>query len=103
MWGGVSLTKGADCSGFVYTIYKQFGYTLDRVSRDQARSAGRKINVSDRKPGDLVFYTNNKGVVNHVAIYIGNDKIVHAANKRQGIIISKYNYRKVYCMRRVIG
>lgn len=102
VWGGTSLTQGADCSGFVYTIYQQFGYRLDRVSRDQARTAGRKVDVSDRQPGDLIFYTNSNGTVNHVAMYIGNDKIVHAASKKQGIIISQYNYRKVYCVRRVI-
>ncbi|MDD4111465.1 MAG: C40 family peptidase [Herbinix sp.] len=103
VWGGTSLTKGADCSGFVYTIYKQYGYKLDRVSRDQARTAGRKVNLSDRQPGDLIFYTNSSGTVNHVAMYIGNDKIVHAASTRQGIIISQYNYRKVYCVRRVVN
>jgi len=102
VWGGTSLTKGADCSGFVYTIYKQFGYNIPRVSRDQAKSAGRKVDISERQPGDLIFYTDNKGVVNHVALYIGDDKIVHAASSKQGIIISKYNYRKVYCIRRVI-
>ncbi|NLP16411.1 MAG: C40 family peptidase [Clostridiales bacterium] len=103
VWGGTSLTKGADCSGFVYTIYQQFGYKLPRVSRDQAKSAGRKVNISDRQPGDLIFYTNSKGTVNHVALYIGNDKIVHAASSKQGIIISKYNYRKVYCVRRIVN
>lgn len=102
VWGGTSLTKGADCSGFVYTIYKQFGYDIPRVSRDQAKSAGRKVDISERQPGDLIFYRDNKGVVNHVALYIGDDKIVHAASSKQGIIISKYNYRKVYCIRRVI-
>jgi len=102
VWGGTSLTKGADCSGFVYTIYKQFGYDIPRVSRDQAKSAGRKVDISERQPGDLIFYTDNKGVVNHVALYIGDDKIVHAASSKQGIIISKYNYREVYCIRRVI-
>ena len=102
VWGGESLTKGADCSGFVYTIYQQYGYSLQRVSRDQAKTAGRKVNISDRQPGDLIFYTNSTGVVNHVAMYIGNDKIVHAANSRQGIIISKYNYREIYRIRRVI-
>jgi len=102
VWGGTSLTKGADCSGFVYTIYKQFGYNIPRVSRDQAKSAGRKVDISERQPGDLIFYRDNKGVVNHVALYIGDDKIVHAASSKQGIIISKYNYRKVYCIRRVI-
>ncbi len=102
VWGGTSLTKGADCSGFVYTIYKQFGYDIPRVSRDQAKSAGRKVDISERQPGDLIFYRDNKDVVNHVALYIGDDKIVHAASSKQGIIISKYNYRKVYCIRRVI-
>jgi len=102
VWGGTSLTKGADCSGFVYTIYKQFGYNIPRVSRDQVKSAGRKVDISERQPGDLIFYRDNKGVVNHVALYIGDDKIVHAASSKQGIIISKYNYRKVYCIRRVI-
>lgn len=101
-WGGTSLTRGADCSGFVYTIYQQFGYKVPRVSRDQAKGAGKKVDISDRQPGDLIFYTNSNGVVNHVAIYIGDDKIVHAANSRQGIIISKYNYRKIYRVRRVI-
>ncbi|MBH1942441.1 C40 family peptidase [Mobilitalea sibirica] len=102
VWGGTSLTRGADCSGFVQTIYRQFGYSIPRVSRDQAVSAGIKVNIGDRKPGDLIFYTNSSGVVNHVAMYIGNDKIVHAANSRQGIIISKYDYRKIYRIRRVI-
>lgn len=102
VWGGTSLTKGADCSGFVYTIYQQYGYRIDRVSRDQARTAGRRVDISDRQPGDLIFYTNSSGTVNHVAMYIGNDKIVHAASKRQGIIISQFNYRKVYSIRRIV-
>ena len=103
VWGGTSLTKGADCSGFVYTIYKQHGYSLPRTSRDQAARAGVQVNISDRRPGDLLFYTNSSGTVNHVAMYIGNDKIVHAANSRQGIIISNYNYRKVYRARRIVN
>lgn len=101
-WGGTSLTKGADCSGFVQAIYKDFGYSIQRTSRDQARTAGIKVSESELKPGDLIFYANNKGVVNHVAMYIGDGKIVHAANRRQGIITSNYKYRKIYCIRRVI-
>lgn len=101
-WGGTSLTQGADCSGFVQTIYKDFGYSIPRVSRDQAKNAGIKVSESDLKPGDLIFYANNKGVVNHVAMYIGNGKIVHAATTRQGIITSNYKYRKIYTIRRVI-
>lgn len=105
VWGGTSLTKGADCSGFVQSIYKQFGYTLPRVSRDQAKSAGY-MNVTPNRdnllPGDLIFYTNSKGVVDHVAMYIGNGKVVHASNKKTGIIISAYNMRTPYKARRVV-
>lgn len=99
-WGGESLTKGADCSGFVQTIYRQFGYSIPRTSREQA-GFGKKVSVDNMQPGDLIFYAS-KGRVNHVAMYIGNGMIVHAANSRQGIIRSKYNYRAVYCVRRVI-
>ncbi|MDF2539017.1 MAG: hypothetical protein K0S76_2038 [Herbinix sp.] len=102
VWGGTSLTNGADCSGFVQSIYEDFGYTIPRVSRDQAKYAGRKVDISDRQPGDLIFFTDSSGTVNHVAMYIGNDKIVHAANSRQGIIVSKYNYRAIYRIRRIV-
>lgn len=103
VWGGESLTNGADCSGFTWRIYKDFGYSIPRTSREQAVSAGRQVKLSDRQPGDLLFYTNSSGTVNHVAIYIGNDRIVHAANSSQGIITSKYNYRDVYRVRRVVN
>lgn len=102
VWGGESLTRGADCSGFVQTIYRDFGYSIPRVSRDQAQRAGKKVSESDLKPGDLIFFANNSGTVNHVAMYIGNGKIVHAATTRQGIITSSYKYRKIYCIRRII-
>ena len=103
VWGGTSLTKGADCSGFVQAVYADFGYSLPRVSRDQASSAGKKVSESDMLPGDLVFYANSRGTVNHVAMYIGNGKIVHAANSRQGIIRSNVRYRNIYCVRRIIN
>jgi len=104
-WGGTSLTKGADCSGFVQSIYKQFGYELPRVSKDQAKSAGYCNVTPDLDhllPGDLIFYTNSKGVVDHVAMYIGDGQIVHAAGKKYGIIISSYKTRTPYKARRVI-
>jgi len=104
-WGGTSLTKGADCSGFVQSIYKQFGYELPRVSKDQAKSAGYCNVTPDLNhllPGDLIFYTNSKGVVDHVAMYIGDGKIVHAASKKDGIKISSYKTRTPYKARRVI-
>ncbi|MDF2804905.1 MAG: hypothetical protein K0S61_4810 [Anaerocolumna sp.] len=103
VWGGESLTRGADCSGFVQAIYADFGYRIPRVSGDQAASAGKKVSVSDLLPGDLIFYANSSGNVNHVAMYIGNGMIVHAANSRQGIIRSKYNYRDIYCARRIVN
>lgn len=104
-WGGTSLTKGADCSGFVQSIYRQFGYELPRVSKDQAKSAGYmnvKPDLAHLLPGDLIFYTDKKGVVDHVALYIGDGKIVHAANKKDGIKVSSYKTRTPYKARRVI-
>jgi cell wall-associated NlpC family hydrolase len=102
VWGGESLTKGADCSGFVRAVYAGFGYYIPRVSRDQAVSAGKKVSESEMLPGDLVFYASSSGNVNHVAMYIGNGMIVHAANSRQGIIRSNVKYRDIYRVRRVI-
>lgn len=105
VWGGTSLTRGADCSGFVWRIYSDFGYgdVFKRMSSaDIASSVGRKVSVSERQPGDLIFYASSSGRVNHVALYIGNDKIVHAANKNQGIITSRYNYRDIYRVRRIL-
>lgn len=104
-WGGTSLTSGADCSGFVQSIYKQFGYTIPRVSKDQAKTAGYcdvKPDEEHLLPGDLIFYTNSKGVVDHVAMYIGDGKVVHAAGKKTGIVISSYVMRTPYKARRVI-
>ncbi|HHV09785.1 MAG TPA: C40 family peptidase [Clostridiales bacterium] len=103
VYGGTSLTKGTDCSGFVQSVYRDFGYSIPRDSRSQAASAGKKVSESDILPGDLVFYANSSGTVNHVAMYIGNGMIVHAANSRQGIITSQYKYRNIYCVRRVIN
>ena len=104
-WGGTSLTKGADCSGFVQSIYKQFGYEIPRVSKDQAKSAGYcnvKPDLEHLLPGDLIFYTDKRGVVNHVAMYIGNGQVVHASNTKSGIKISDYRMQTPYKARRVI-
>lgn len=101
VWGGESLTRGADCSGFVQAIYADFGYHIPRVSRDQA-TYGKKVSEGELKPGDLIFYANSSGRVNHVAMYIGNGMIVQAANSRQGIIKSSYKYRDIYCIRRIV-
>lgn len=92
VWGGTSLTKGADCSGFVLSVFKKYGISLSHSSRAQANE-GTKISTSELKPGDLVFYGNSKGSINHVAIYIGGGQVVHASSPKTGIKISKYNYR----------
>lgn len=89
--GGTSLTNGADCSGFVQSVFRDCGISIGRSSRDQA-AGGTAISVSDIQPGDLLFYSNG-GRINHVALYIGNGQVVHASNPRTGIRISNYNYR----------
>ncbi len=101
VYGGTSLTNGADCSGFVQAIYRSFGISIPRDSRSQAAGAGSKVSVSSRQAGDLIFYTGSSGRVNHVALYIGGDQVVHASNRRTGIKISRYNYREPYMVRRV--
>ena len=94
-YGGTSLTKGADCSGFTQSVYKKFGYSIPRTSSSQ-RSAGKSVSWSQRKAGDLICYSG------HVAIYIGNNKIVHASNAKDGInITSPANYRTVLSVRRI--
>ena len=91
VWGGTSLTKGADCSGFVLSVYAKYGISLPHYSVSQAK-CGTKISASEAKPGDLFFY-GNKGGINHVAIYIGNSQIVHASSPKSGIKISNAYYR----------
>lgn len=92
VWGGTSLTKGADCSGFVQSVFKKFNINLSRTSRTQAGD-GKKISASELQPGDLIFYADSSGTINHVAIYIGNSQVVHASSPKTGIKISNYNYR----------
>ena len=96
VWGGTSLNYGADCSGFVQGVYKAFGYKLPRTSSSQ-RKAGRKVSYANKQPGDIICYSG------HVAIYIGNNKIVHASTKKTGIKISSNpRYRKIVAVRRVV-
>ncbi len=101
VWGGTSLTKGADCSGFVMSVFRQYGFSLPHSSRAQAQM-GKKISLAEAKPGDLVFYSGG-GTINHVAIYIGGGKVVHASNPRTGIRISAATYRTVSTVRRIIN
>ncbi len=93
--GGTSLTNGADCSGFTQSVFKQYGYSLPRNSTSQ-RSVGREVSYAEAEPGDIICYPG------HVAIYIGNGKIVHASSAKTGIKISNALYRSILCVRRVV-
>ncbi|MDE5894356.1 MAG: C40 family peptidase, partial [Acetatifactor sp.] len=93
--GGTSLTNGADCSGFTYRVYQDWGYGISRTSYSQ-RSDGRAVDYSEAQPGDLICYEG------HVALYIGGGKIVHASTQRTGIKVSNANYRPIVAVRRII-
>lgn len=93
--GGTSLTNGADCSGFTYRVYKDFGYHLPRTSYQQ-RSAGTEVSYSEAEPGDLICYDG------HVALYIGGGKIVHASTVKTGIKVGNATYREILSVRRIV-
>ena len=96
VWGGTSLTNGADCSGFVQSVYANFGVSLPRTSYEQ-QNAGTEVSYADAQPGDLICYGG------HVAIYMGNGQIVHASNSRDGIKISdNAAYRTITSVRRLV-
>lgn len=91
VYGGTSLTNGADCSGFTQSIFKNFGIEIGRSSRDQAAN-GKEISISAVQPGDLLFYGSGS-YINHVALYIGGGQVIHSSNERTGILIAPANYR----------
>lgn len=95
VWGGISLTNGADCSGFVLSVYAQYGIYLPHSSRAQA-NCGRRVSTAELQPGDLLFYGSG-GSINHVAMYIGGGQIVHASTPSTGIIISSAFHRAPIC------
>ena len=96
VWGGTSLTSGADCSGFVQSVYANFGVSLPRTSYEQ-QNAGTEVSYADAQPGDLICYGG------HVAIYMGNGQIVHASNSQDGIKISNdATYRTIVSVRRLV-
>ena len=96
VWGGTSLTGGADCSGFVQSVYANFGVSLPRTSYEQ-QNAGTEVSYADAQPGDLICYGG------HVAIYMGNGQIVHASNAEDGIKISNNAaYRTITSVRRLV-
>jgi cell wall-associated NlpC family hydrolase len=96
VYGGTSLTNGADCSGFVMSVYKNFGVSLPHSSAAD-RSVGASVNgLENAQPGDVVCYSG------HVGIYIGNGQIVHASTSKTGIIVSNASYRSILSIRRII-
>lgn len=104
VWGGNDPNTGADCSGFVRYVYKQIrpDIWLPRVSYEQCY-IGKSISSLDMRPGDLLFYAYNDGTVHHVAMYIGNGMIIHAASRTQGIILSPWNYQVPKYIRNIIN
>ncbi len=95
VWGGTSLTNGADCSGFVQSVYKHFGISLPRTSGEM-RGAGRGVSYSEAIPGDIVCYDG------HVGIYMGDGQIVNAINSSRGIGILSATYTSILTVRRVL-
>ena len=93
--GGTSLTSGADCSGFTQAVYKAFGYKIPRTSYQQ-RSVGKAVSYAEAQPGDLICYAG------HVAMYIGNGRIVHASSAKTGIKYGYATYREILAVRRIV-
>lgn len=91
VYGGTSLTSGIDCSSFVQQCYASAGFSLPRTSREQA-TRGTQITLAEAKPGDLLFYADATGTIDHVVMYLGDGKILHAAQSLGQVTISKYNY-----------
>lgn len=98
--GGRSLADGTDCSGFTCYIYADFGYSLSRTPAGQLKSDGRSIDYSEIQPGDIICYGKSK--CTHVAMYIGNGQIIHAANSRKGVVISDAGYDTIMGVKNII-
>lgn len=98
--GGQSLVDGTDCSGFTCFIYRDFGYSIDRTPAAQYQNAGRSISLEEARPGDIVCY--GKSSVTHVALYMGNGKIIHSANSRKGVVIYDVGYDNIIGIKSVM-
>ena len=96
VWGGTSLTNGADCSGFVMSVYAHFGYSLPH-SAEMMAGCGRGVSYSEAQPGDLICYSG------HVALYMGGGQIVGAQSTRSGITTQTATYRTIIAVRRIIN
>ena len=95
VYGGTSLTNGADCSGFVMSVYANFGVSLPHSSAADRKQGYAVDGIENAQPGDLVCYSG------HVGLYIGDGQIVHASSAKTGIIVSKVNYKKILAVRRI--
>ena len=100
--GGTSLESGTDCSGFTCFIYKDFGYSISRTPSGQYKSDGMSIDYSEIQKGDIVCYSSNGSTCTHVALYIGDGQIIHAANSRKGVIIGKADYSPIIAVKNII-
>ena len=103
VWGGTT-PAGFDCSGFVQYVYKQFGYTLNRIACDQALN-GVAVDINALQPGDVLCFYSGSNYIGHVGIYIGDNKFVHASTSTTGVIISElsgYYYNRGFIARRIV-
>lgn len=96
VYGGTSLTNGADCSGFVMSVFRQFGISLPRTSREQGRSGADIGGLENARPGDVVFYEG------HIGIYMGQNQLVHSSNPEDGIKVSPVTYKPILSIRRFL-
>lgn len=96
VYGGTSLTNGADCSGFVQSVYRNFGINLPRTSGEQGACGSVVASLAEAQPGDLIWYSG------HIGIYIGNGQIVHASSAKTGIKVSNAGYRTILSIRRIV-
>lgn len=95
VYGGSSLTEGTDCSGFVMRVYEEFGVTLPHSSSADRKQGSKVDSLEEAQAGDIICYSG------HVALYIGDGKIVHAANQEYGIVVSPVDYKKILAIRRI--
>lgn len=95
VWGGTSLTEGADCSGFVQSVFAHFGISLPRTTWDM-ENVGTPVSYDQAAPGDIILYDG------HVGIYMGNGEIVNAINSQRGIGILPATYTNILTVRRLI-
>lgn len=100
--GGNSLETGTDCSGFTMLLFAEYGYSISRTPAGQLEKAGRSIDYSEIQPGDIICYTSNGSTCTHVALYIGDGQIIHAANSRKGVVIYNADYDTIMGIKNVI-